>query len=111
MPPSEPPTGPTRTPAAAAVAAAGQGPPARRLPGGEHAMSERVTCPSCQQTLVVPSGFHLAWLTCPRCLAMVPNPTVGPEPPPPPAGASPAPAPLRAEPPPPLPCPHCGKRV
>lgn len=37
-------------------------------------MPEPIVCPSCQKPLRVPADFHLAWLTCPRCLAVVPNP-------------------------------------
>jgi hypothetical protein len=38
-------------------------------------MPEPLLCPSCQKPLRVPADFVLAWLTCPRCLAVVPNPT------------------------------------
>jgi hypothetical protein len=37
-------------------------------------MAERVTCPGCQQTLVIPAGSRNRWLTCPRCLSPVANP-------------------------------------
>ena len=37
-------------------------------------MPEPILCPSCQKPLRVSADVHLAWLTCPRCLALVPNP-------------------------------------
>jgi hypothetical protein len=37
-------------------------------------MAEPILCPSCQTPLSVPADFQLAWLTCPRCLAVVANP-------------------------------------
>jgi hypothetical protein len=37
-------------------------------------MAEPINCPSCQKQLWVSPDIHLAWLTCPRCLALIANP-------------------------------------
>jgi hypothetical protein len=73
-------------------------------------MAEPIPCPNCQTPIREPADFHLAWLTCPRCRAVVANPqaeSVRPDPPrprdvTPPARAVPSPQM-------PPPCPHCGK--
>jgi hypothetical protein len=60
-------------------------------------VSERATCPSCRQELVLSflSRAGPAQLTCPRCLAAVPVPAAGPA-----AAAPQAPEGLRADTPP-----------
>jgi hypothetical protein len=40
-------------------------------------MPRSVTCPGCQRLLRVPDGITTADVTCPRCLALVPNPHLG----------------------------------
>jgi hypothetical protein len=37
-------------------------------------MTQRVECPGCRRTLAVPDWTEGPWVTCPRCLARVPNP-------------------------------------
>jgi hypothetical protein len=74
-------------------------------------MAEPIQCPGCRAPIRVPAEFHLAWLTCARCRALVPNPvaqTVRPEP------ERPAVATESARPTSPpaanvLTCRHCGK--
>ncbi len=72
-------------------------------------MPRETTCPSCGNVLSVPDTVTKRWLTCPRCLASVGNPTVllpaeGVTPTPaPPAPAAPAPGEGV--------CPACGGRV
>lgn len=46
-------------------------------------MAEPMLCPSCQKPLRVPADFHLAWLTCQHCRALVPTPAAEPDPQPP----------------------------
>jgi hypothetical protein len=73
-------------------------------------MAEPIPCPSCQTPIRLPAEFHLAWLTCPHCRAVVPNPvaqTVRPDTPRPqvvtgPAEAVPSPKQVPR-------CPHCDK--
>jgi hypothetical protein len=73
-------------------------------------MAEPIRCSNCQTPIRVPADFHLAWLTCPQCRAVVPNPeaqSVRPDPPRPAAvtaPAAPVPSPKQAS-----ACPHCGK--
>ncbi len=45
-------------------------------------MAEPVVCPDCQHAFRVSDDVRLAWLTCPRCFAVIPNPGVGSELPP-----------------------------
>ncbi len=40
-------------------------------------MAYQVACPSCGTSLDIPEGLKGAQLTCPHCLAQVPNPGVG----------------------------------
>jgi hypothetical protein len=40
-------------------------------------MAERFACPACGQGLRVPAGCDDSRLTCPRCLADIPNPAAG----------------------------------
>ncbi len=84
-------------------------------------MDAPIRCPSCQQPLRVPADFHLEWLTCPRCRAVVPNPAPPPAPPtrhaPAPEGfpradrdaAGPSPVVPRGEARSGDPCPGCGR--
>jgi hypothetical protein len=37
-------------------------------------MAEPLLYPNCQQPILAATDFHLAWLTCPRCMEVVPNP-------------------------------------
>lgn len=38
-------------------------------------MAFRVTCPHCSSALQVPDSIRAAWVTCPRCLREMPNPS------------------------------------
>lgn len=38
-------------------------------------MASRVTCPYCSTALQVPDSIRAAWVTCPRCLREMPNPS------------------------------------
>ncbi len=37
-------------------------------------MAQRVPCPGCGKTLRIPDGVTAPWLSCPHCLAQLPNP-------------------------------------
>jgi hypothetical protein len=39
-------------------------------------VSQTITCPACRQTLQLRSDIQMARFTCPRCLALVDNPTL-----------------------------------
>ncbi len=60
-------------------------------------MSMRLTCPGCGRSLLLPDDCTAELLSCPRCLANIPNPRTAPDslavqttPSPPPAGAPPS---------------------
>jgi hypothetical protein len=62
-------------------------------------MSTRLTCPGCGRILLLPADCMTETVSCPRCLAMIPNPQVAPGPtavqttlPPAPAPAAPSPS-------------------
>jgi hypothetical protein len=65
-------------------------------------MAQRIPCPGCGRWLRIPGGIAEPWLTCPKCLAQLPNP----------AAVTPA-AGVQAGPSPPTPafCPKCGEAV
>ncbi len=62
-------------------------------------MPRSVTCPGCRRVLRVPEDVTSSEITCPRCLAAVPNPKLGP-------AIAVAEAPARTS-----SCPRCGTRV
>src|SRR5262245_4343867 len=75
-------------------------------------MSYRVTCVRCKQEVRIPRELRDRWLTCPRCLASIPNPALSD------VAAGRAPAPAAPDTPPPAvlqprerSCPDCGRPV
>jgi hypothetical protein len=43
-------------------------------------MSTRLTCPGCHRVLLLPSDCTAETVSCPRCLALIPNPQAAPGP-------------------------------
>ncbi len=75
-------------------------------------MSQTITCARCRHVLRIASEVRGRWVTCPRCLASIPNAGLGVAP----GGAAPAAIPTAersatAEPAPAGECPECGQPV